>query len=487
MSKPARRDFISALSLAGLAGLSARPAGAGAVQTAGGAVQAKADVTRLLASYVAASRYEDIPSVVRKEARRSLLNWMGCAIGGSRHETLGAAIAALGPFSGPPVATVLGRRERMDILHASLMNGMSSHIFDFDDTHLKTVIHPTGPVASAILALAERQPVSGREFLNAMVMGIEVECRIGNAVYPAHYDRGWHITGTTGAFGAAAASGKLLGLTPQQMVWALGLAAAQPVGLREMFGSMTKSFHAGRAAQNGLTAALLASRNFTSSEVSIEGRNGWANVLSTARDFRQITDNLGKTYEISLNTYKPFACGIVIHPTIDACMQLRNEHKVTAEQIARIDLGVHPLVLELTGKKAPRSGLESKFSVYFAAALAIVVGSAGVRDFSDENARNPAIVDLRDRVTATVDPAMKEDQVRARITLKDGRTLDKFVDHAVGSLERPMSDADVEAKFFGQCDGVLPVAQARRVAGLCSEIDALSNVAELATGAAAAQ
>ena len=208
---------------------------------------------------------------MRKEAQRTLLNWMGCAVGGSRHETLDAAIAALAPFSGPPQATVLGRRERMDVLHAALMNGISSHVFDFDDTHLKTVIHPAGPVVSAMLALAEHRPMSGTEFLNAMVLGVEVECRIGNAVYPAHYDRGWHITGTAGVFGAAAACGKALGLTEQQMVWALGLAATQPVGLREMFGSMTKSFHPGRAAQNGLTAALLASRNFTSTEVGTRG------------------------------------------------------------------------------------------------------------------------------------------------------------------------------------------------------------------------
>jgi 2-methylcitrate dehydratase PrpD len=299
------------------------------------------DVSRKIAKYVVSGTYEELPLAVRKEARRTLVNWVGCAVGGSRHETLDAAISALGPFSGPPQATVLGRRERMDILHAALMNGISSHVFDFDDTHLKTVIHPAGPVVSALLALSEFRPVSGKDFLNAMVLGIEVECRIGNAVYPAHYDRGWHITGTAGVFGSAAASGRVLGLSEQQMVWALGLAATQPVGLREMFGSMTKSFHPGRAAQNGLTAALLASRNFTSSEVGIEGKSGWANVLSTTRNYAEITENHGKSYQVLLNTYKPFACGIVIHPTIDACLQLRREHTLTVDQIARIDLRRH--------------------------------------------------------------------------------------------------------------------------------------------------
>jgi 2-methylcitrate dehydratase PrpD len=480
-----RRHFLGSLSLAGLA--SPTNLAPSSPETMAGQdsaiVDGRADVTRGIAKYVISGRYEDLPAAVRKEARRTLLNWVGCAVGGSRHETLDAAISALAPFSGPPQASVLGRRERMDVLHAALMNGISSHVFDFDDTHLKTVIHPAGPVVSALLALSEFRPVSGKEFLNAMVLGIEVECRIGNAVYPAHYDRGWHITGTAGVFGSAAASGRVLGLSEQQMVWALGLAATQPVGLREMFGSMTKSFHPGRAAQNGLTAALLASRNFTSSEVGIEGKSGWANVLSTTRNYAEITKDYGKTYEIALNTYKPFACGIVIHPTIDACLQLRREHTLTAGQIARIDLRVHPLVLELTGKKAPQTGLDSKFSVYFAAALAIVRGSAGIHDFSDQNARSPEIAALRDRVTATIDPAMKEEQVRATITLTDGRKLEKFIEHVVGSLERPMTDADLEAKFAGLADGVLPDAQVRTLINLCWTVDTLPNAAQVAAAA----
>jgi 2-methylcitrate dehydratase PrpD len=480
-----RRRFIG-LSLAGLGGLAAGsaaavPAAADDDQSAN--PSPTPDVTRQLAAYVVGAAYDDLPASVRKEAQRTLLNWMGCAVGGSRHETLDAALAALAPFCGPPQATVLGRRERIDVLNAALMNGMSSHVFDFDDTHLKTVIHPAGPVVSAILALAEYRPVSGREFVNAMVVGIEVECRIGNAVYPAHYDRGWHITGTAGVFGAAAACGKLLALTTPQMVWALGIAAAQPVGLREMFGSMTKSFHPGRAAQNGLTAALLASRNFTSSDVGIEGKSGWANVLSTTRDYGQIIDKLGRSYEIALNTYKPFACGIVIHPAIDACIQLRTEHRLTADQIDRIELGVHPLVLELTGKKTPQTGLESKFSVYFAAAVAIVRGSAGMRDFSDENARDPVIVALRDRVSATVDPAIREEQVHATVVLKDGRRLSRQIDHVVGSLERPMSDSDLEQKFTGLADGVLPAGQTRRLIDLCWKVETLASAADLADAA----
>ena len=345
-----RREFVGASALGLFALLPERSGGHPSIPFVSDVPE---HVTATLAAYVVDARAEDLPAQVRAEACRTLLNWAGCTVGGSHHPTVDIAVRALAPFSGKPQATLLGRRERLDTLHASLINGLSSHVLDFDDTHLKTVIHPAGPVASAILALAETRTVTGRDFLHALVLGTEVECRIGNAVYPAHYDRGWHITGTTGVFGSAAACGRLLGLSAQQMRWAFGLAATQPVGLREMFGTMTKSFHPGRAAQNGLTSALLAQQNFTSSEAALEAKAGWAHVLSTVCDFSQITNGLGAHYEISLNTYKPFACGVVLHPIVDACLQLRAAHHLTPEAIDRIDLAVHPLVLELTGKRSP--------------------------------------------------------------------------------------------------------------------------------------
>jgi 2-methylcitrate dehydratase PrpD len=473
-----RRHFVGGLALAGLA------ANAQADDVAPVKADAK-DVTRRLARYVIAAQPQDLPEAVRKSAARTLLNWMGCAVGGSRHETVDIAVAALAPFSGPGHATLLGRKERTDALNAALINGIASHIFDYDDTHLRTVIHPAGPVASAILALSEHHPVSGRDFVNALVLGVEVECRIGNAVYPSHYDAGWHITGTAGVFGAAAAAGKLLGLSEQHMLWALGLAATQPVGLKEMFGTMTKSFHPGRAAQNGLTAALLAARGFTSSEQPLEAKAGWVNAVSTAHNYAEITGKLGETYEISLNTYKPFACGVVIHPAIDGCIQLRNQYKLTADQIERIDLRVHPLVLELTGKKTPQTGLEGKFSVYFAAALAIVQGAAGEKEFSDKLVRDPVLIALRDRVTAQADPAVGEEQARIAITLKDGRRLDQFVEHAIGSLQNPMSDAALEAKFLDLAGAALPAAKARKLLDLCWSVEKLPAAAELAKAAAA--
>lgn len=480
-SSISRRAFLQTTALAG--GICSASASTAAPEPARSGTEPPVDdepITRRLAQYIVSSRPSDIPDSPRHEAARAVLNWVGCALGGSRHETVNRALAALAPFSGSGQATILGRKERLDIMRAALMNGSASHVLDFDDTHLATIIHPAGPVASAILALAERRPVTGADFLHAFILGVEVECRIGRSVYPSHYDAGWHITGTAGIFGAAAAAGKLLGLTEQQMVWALGIAATQSSGFREMFGTMCKSLHPGRAAQNGMEAAFLAFQNFTSSERGIEAPRSFAYVMAPKRDLSIITRGLGESFEISFNTYKPFACGVVIHPIIDGCIQLRNQNSLAADQIERIELRVNPLVLELTGKKTPASGLESKFSVYHASAAAIVRGAGGETEFSDAVARDQKIIALRDRVVALAQPGVKEEEAYLTIILRGGRRLEKHVEHAIGSLERPMSNADLEAKFRGLADGVLSAAQADRLIAMCWSIASLQEVATLA-------
>ncbi|HSC99102.1 MAG TPA: MmgE/PrpD family protein [Casimicrobiaceae bacterium] len=438
-------------------------------------------VTRAVARFVVASRREDVPRDVSHEAKRAVLNWLGCAVGASQHETVTRALDALAPFFGPPQATVIGRGHGADIMHAALLNGIASHTFDFDDTHLRTVIHPAGPVASAILALGEYAGVTGSDFLHAFVLGVEVECRIGNAVYPSHYDLGWHITGTAGVFGAAAAAGKILGLTEQRLIWALGIAATQSSGLREMFGSMCKPFHVGAAARNGLAAALLAAKDFTSADDAIEGRRDFANVLSAERDYGAITERLGDTWELLHNTYKPFACGIVIHPAIDGCIQLRNDHRLALEGIEKIELRVHPLVLELTGKTNPRVGLEGKFSVFHCAAVAIIDGAAGEAQFSDARVKDPAVIALRERVRATVDASIDEDAAVVSITLRDGRIVKKHIEHAIGSLAHPMSDADLEAKFRGLCEPILATEAIEALIEACWQLDRAERLDAIAS------
>jgi 2-methylcitrate dehydratase PrpD len=408
------------------------------------------------------------------------LNWLGCAVGSCEHEAVEIALKALLPFSGKEQASILGRTEKADIFTAALVNGISSHVFDFDDTHLKTVIHPAGPVASAIFALAEYIPVTGAEFVHALALGVETECRIGNAVYPDHYDVGWHITGSAGVFGAAAAVGKLLKLDEEKMLWALGIAASQPVGLREQFGTMTKSFHPGRAAQSGMTAAYLASQGYTSSEQGIEAKRGWANVTSTHQDYSEITEGLGERHESLLNSYKPFACGIVIHPAIDGCIQLRNEHNLTAEKIASIHLTVHPLVLELTGKRTPKVGLEGKFSVFHSAAVAIIDGRAGENQYSDAAVLDAKTIRLRDSVDATVDKSIAPDSVKIVVTLTDGTKLEKFVEHAIGSKDKPMTNDDLNVKFTDLVEPILGAARTAQLLKACWDLQSAPSLAQVA-------
>jgi 2-methylcitrate dehydratase PrpD len=448
--------------------------------TADNATSTAKDVTRTLARYIVNAKPGDLPVPVRDHAVRTFLNWLGCAVGSCQHEAVDIALKTLTPFAGAAQASILGRTERSDIFTAALVNGISSHVFDFDDTHLKTVIHPAGPVASAIFALAEYRPVSGAEFVHALALGVEAECRIGNAVYPDHYDRGWHITGSAGVFGAAAAVGKLLGLDEEKMVWALGIAASQPVGLREQFGTMTKSFHPGRAAQNGMTAAFLASQGYTSSEQGIEAKRGWANVTSTKQDYSEITEGLGQRHESLLNSYKPFACGIVIHPAIDGCIQLRNEHKLTAGEIARIDLKVHPLVLELTGKRTPKVGLEGKFSVFHSAAVAIIDGRAGENQYSDAAVVDPKTVKLRDSIDAVVDNSIAADSVHITVTLTNGAKLEKFIEHAIGSKDRPMNNDDLAVKFTDLVEPILGAARTAELLKACWEVQSAPNLAQVA-------
>jgi 2-methylcitrate dehydratase PrpD len=443
--------------------------------------------TQTLASYIVTSRIESIPEDVRHEARRAIVNYVGCALGGSLDKAVDRAIQAFGPYSGKPTASILGRGERMDPLHASLMNGISSHIYDFDDTTPKNYIHPTSPVASALFAYASANAVSGRDFMEAFILGFEAESRIGNAVYPAHYDVGWHITGTAGVFGAAAAIGKLLNLEGHEMIWAIGLAATQAAGLREMFGSMAKALHPGRAAQNGYAAALLAQAGFTAGERSLEGPRGFAAVQAAQYDLSKITTRLGEDFDLRANTYKPFPCGIVNHPTIDGCIQIHDEYQPDPGNIAAVRLRVAPLVMDLCNQQGITKGLQGKFSVYHGAAIGLVRGKAGIGEYTDEAVNDPQIKRVRELATAVGDPSITEDQARIEVELTTGRKLTRFVEQSLGNIHRPMTDKQLEAKFRNQAVAAIPAAQVEKAIALCWKIDDLDDVSELIRAAVPAE
>jgi len=408
-----------------------------------------------------------------------MLNYVGCALGGSADQAVDIAIRAMSPYSGERTANVLGRAERLDPLHASLINGISSHVYDYDDTTPKNYMHPTSPVASALAAYASVHCVTGREFMQAFILAFEAEMRIGNAVYPAHYDVGWHITGTAGVFGAATAIGKLLGLPLQEMVWAMGLAATQAAGLREMFGSMAKAFHPGRSAQNGYTAALLAQAGFTAGERAIEGSRGFAAVQAAEYDLSKITAGLGVDFQLRANTYKPFPCGIVNHPTIDGCIQLHHEHHVAPEAIAAVRLRVAPLVMDLCNQTNITRGLQGKFSVYHGAAVGLVRGKAGIGEYTDDTVNDPQVKRVREHATAVGDPSITEDQAYIEVELISGEKITRFVEQSLGNVHRPMTDRQLEEKFRDQAVLALPAAQVEKLIGLCWSIDELGDVNEL--------
>lgn len=439
--------------------------------------------TKTLASWVVNSRPQDIPEDVQTESRRAILNYVGCALGGAPDDAVNRAMRAMCPFFGPATARILGRAEQADPLHAALMNGISSHVYDYDDTTPKNYIHPSSPVASALFAYASTNPVTGRDFVHAFILGFEAESRIGNSVYPAHYDVGWHITGTAGVFGAAVAIGKLIGLNEQQMIWAIGLAATQAAGLREMFGSMAKSLHPGRAAQNGYASALLAQARFTSGERGLEGPRGFAAVQAAKYDLTKITAGLGVDFDLRVNTYKPFPCGIVNHPTIDGAIQIFNEHHPAAESIRAVRLRVAPLVLDLCNQQNITRGLQGKFSVYHGAAVGLVRGKAGIREYTDGAVNDPAIKRIRESTTAIGDASLTEDQANIEVELATGEKIARFVEKSLGNIHRPMTNQQLEDKFRDQALLAISADKVDRVIDLCWRIEELPDVGELVRSA----
>ncbi|KAF2087958.1 2-methylcitrate dehydratase PrpD [Saccharata proteae CBS 121410] len=420
--------------------------------------------TKALATWSVDLNFNSLPDEVVQQAADSFMNWAGCAIGGCNHKAAIIARKSIQPFSGPPTSTILGTNESMDAQSAALLNGISSHVHDYDDTHPVTIIHPTGPVASALLAVAEwKKPVTGEKFLVALVAGIEAECKLGLAVWPDHYDVGWHITSTTGAIGAAVAVSKILDLDVEATQNAIGIAASQVTGLREQFGSMTKSFHPGRAAQNGLLAAVMASNGYDSSHQILEAERGWANVVSKSNELDKQIQSLGKTWEIKKNEFKQYACGVVLHSVMDACRKLYANCEACclgSQDFTLVTLTVNPLVLELTGKKNPRTELERKFSVYWCAATMLTLGRV-----------TPEIIEVK------VDEEKSIRQAHVHVYL-EGNDIPNVYSSTESLGDDP--NFDLKEKFLDQSEELLGLDTATEIADACEQLEKLADVAELA-------
>lgn len=422
--------------------------------------------SQVLTEYALGVEYDALPDAVVHEARRAMLNWLGCVLGAAHEPAVRIATDVMAESRPAGEAAVLGYdSELLDVAGAALVNALGAHLYDFDDTHARSILHPSAATAAVALALGESLDLTGAEVIAAYVAGTEVACRVAAAVTPQHNDLGWHVTGTVGTFGAAAAAARLLSLEAREAVMALGLAATQAAGLRENFGTMAKPLHPGKAAWNGLLSARLARRGFTASEEGLVGRRGFLAVMAPDADRGALTEDLGREYETLKNRYKPYACGVVTHAAIDAAVEARHSG-VAAARVASIRAHVHPLVKELTAKTGLRKGLEGKFSVFHCIAVGLLDGRAGPREFTDERVLDPEVVALSKRIELVVDPSMAEEAARLDIRTTDGAERSFAVDAATGSLERPMSDAALEEKFrmlvgeIAGADGVEDLIQA---------------------------
>ena len=424
------------------------------------------EVTRELSRYVEQLRYEALPHEVVEQAKLCFLDWLGVTLGGSGHPLVEMLIRLAEHQGGNRQATLIGRDMLVPMLQAALINGSASHALDYDDVHTVMIGHPSVPVLPAALALAEHSNATGRELIAAYVVGVEVECRVGASVFPHHYLKGWHSTATLGHFGAAAACANLLGLTGDQTIHTLGIAGTQASGLRQVFGTMCKPFHAGKAAMDGLMSALLAEGGFTSSREIIEGPRGFAEVLSPSSNPAAALEGLGESFAVNDIVFKYHASCFETHPAIEAILSIREVEKPEPEQVEEILLRLSPLAIEVAGKTRVTTGLEAKFSQTCCASLALAGGDLSQAAFNDAAVNSPNITDLMGKVVVETAPDFSPTRCQARIRMKDGSTyisdvdvltisktaaekrellMDKYMDLACPLLGRAAADRVAEA------------------------------------------
>jgi 2-methylcitrate dehydratase PrpD len=377
------------------------------------------------------------------------------------------------------------------VLHAALINCFGSSVHAFDDTHEQAVVHPSGPVAAAILAMSERKMsgrkrIAGPQFLLAFVLGVEVVCRLSKAISvpPAKGVFAWSQTGITAGIGAAVAAGKLLDLDPSRMRHAIGIALSQASGFRAMFGSMCSSLMTAHGAQTGLRAAILAEKGFTSSETALEGPHGFLDVFAEHPDLPALVDDLGTRFEILRNTYKPYPCGVVIHPIIDACLELRRTYSNPAD-IAAVSVRVSPKALALTDRRHPKNNLQARVSLHHWVAVSFIRGTARIEDMDTNTAvLEPEIVGFQDKVETVGDDAIATDGAEVAVRLQDGRSFVSRVEHCSGSASRPMTDRELEQKFTGLAEAVIGPRRTRDVLEMSWGVERLPDVGALARTAA---
>jgi 2-methylcitrate dehydratase PrpD len=451
-------------------------------------------LTADVANYVARTRYRDLPPEVVALARGFILDGLGVALAGSTDECARIVQAQIRQMGGKNESAVLGTRMSAPPAQAALANGVAGHAMDYDDTQLSTskeavyglLTHPTTPVLAAALALGEKQKISGDALVLAYTVGVEVECRIADAINPRHYQSGFHSTATMGGLGAAMAAGKILGLKEDALVRTLGIAASLAAGLRENFGTMTKPLHAGRAAENGVTAALLAQAGFTSATNILEARRGFFNAMAGGYDPGKIDGRLGRPYFMREPgiSIKPYPSGSLSHPAQDLILDLVKQHDLRAPDVESIEVGTNSNVPNALIYPMPKTALEGKFSIPFCMAIGVLERKAGIAQFQERKVRDRKVVELMKRVRLVVDDeleALGYDQVRSRIRikLKDGKLIEGRYDVARGHPEKPMNWDELSEKFYDCASLVLPRKRAEQAMGLVARIEKLPSLRPL--------
>lgn len=417
------------------------------------------NVTETLARFVLDASYESFSKETIHQGKRCFIDLIGVILGGCKQPLSEILLETIKEFGGKPQATILGYGLKTDLINAAMINGSIAHALDYDDIHRESMGHPSAPLIPAILAVGEWKRISGKVALESFILGFEVETRIGMGMGADHYERGWHSTATFGRFGAAVATGKILGLSLNKMLHAMGLAGTQASGLRLVFGTMAKSLHSGKSASDGILSALLAAKGFTCAPNIIEGKKGYAEVLGGGGggpNIELMVKDLGEQYEILNNTFKPYASCSLTHPTIDALIELRKRHKFRIEDIDQIQCEVSKSCLDVAGVEDPQTGLAAKFSTYHCAALALAKGVVSEDMFKDERIIDPVVRSTRQKVKIKVSPETKGSEARVTITTVEGNEYTTYVDRPKGDPRNPLSDIELESKFESLAGLILP-------------------------------
>jgi 2-methylcitrate dehydratase PrpD len=437
------------------------------------------NLTETLSKFVVQLQMEDFPEEVIETSKKCFLDWIGVTIGGMKDPSVGILVDLITEMGGRKQATVLGYGIKTSILNAALINGIMSHVLDYDDAHSESRSHPSSPLIPALLSMAEYKKTRGRDLITAFVVGFEVGTRIGLALGKTYYEMGWHATSILGRFGSAAGVGKLLQLNEKQLARAIGLAATQAGGLRRVFGTMGKPFHAGKASMDGMLSALLASRGFSAPEDILDGKSNFLEIFSGGYDPNRITQGLGREYQVLKDSFKPYAACLLIHPAIDGLIWMREQGGFELDSVDQIDLEVSPLCMTVTDNPDPKNGLDGKFSIYFCAALALAEGKVQESQFTREKLKDHRIRDFMRKTKALGVDSLKETEAHVVVKLKNKAQLNKRVLAPKGDPRNPMSFDEIADKFRDLTEDLLSDRQMDQLLHLVQNLERIEDPSTL--------